>query len=330
MSKLPLRRLLAAASVALVTAALTGPVTPVAALEQPGVRVEEDQTVEKEYGPIPASAPAPTNKQVNPYKPDTCRTVAYCDVIPLEIVTPPGLAEADEFFVNVELSWTTMSTPGTPATNPTTVNDLDLYVWDDPQGEEEVELSATATVPEELSLYRPTKGKYQIVVVNYLGPNTGYKLKVAYKPERIVPPFESLEPDFQPPVEPVVEAGPVTPPLDLSEPEPLPLPDLSAAPVALPPSPVVAPEPVVAPPLEPVPVEPDPDFADFADSEFEEALAAPPQTDVLRERRARAVGPPEPASGVSLVLWLAIVPLALVAGGGFWLATRGSAVLRFK
>jgi hypothetical protein len=51
---------------------------------------------------------------------------------------------------------------------------------------------------------------------------------------------------------------------------------------------------------------------------------------VLRERRARALAPPEPASAPSLVFWMAVLPLALAAGGGFWLARRGSGVLRVK
>jgi hypothetical protein len=208
---------------------------------------------------------------------------------------------------------------------------MDLYVWDSPQGEEAVAVSAMSQEPESLRLYRPTQGKYQIVVVNFAGPNTGYKLKVTYKPEVIVPPFESLEPDFTPPVAPVTEPAPAPPPVDLSDvPEP-PAPPVPAATPAEPVVPVAPPPPAPAPKLEPVPVEPDADFARFSDSDFDQALAAePPNQDVLRQRQARAVGPAEPASAGSLLFWLAAVPLALVAAGGVWLARRGSAVLRFK
>ncbi|MGH9037548.1 MAG: hypothetical protein ACRD0O_17465, partial [Acidimicrobiia bacterium] len=99
-------------------------------------------------------------------------------------------------------------------------------------------------------------------------------------------------------------------------------------PVEAPPEPAV--EPAPAPPLEPVAVEADPDFENFDDVDFADALAAPAQSDVLRERKARVVAAAKPASAPSLVLWLAVLPLAVAGGGGFWLARRGSGVLRVK
>jgi hypothetical protein len=335
------RLLLAGVALALAVTASPGPAGPAIALPQAqGLRVQENQAVEQEYPPIPGQNPIPDVPPParNLTTPDDCRTVPWCDVIPLEVLVPPTLQAADEFFVNVELSWETQRIPqgpevpgNGPVTNETPVNDLDLYIWEEPAGEEDVAASTTDVIPEVARLFRPTKGKYQIVVVNYVGPNTGYKLKVSYKPEIIEPPFELLEPVFEPPARPVTELVPSQPPLDLSSgPEPGGA-DLSALPSPPVSAPVAAvPEPPVVPSLEPVPVEPDPDFANFTDSEFEDALAAPPGSDVLRERRARVVGPAEPASPASLVFWLALVPVALVAGGGVWLARRGSAVLRFK
>jgi hypothetical protein len=207
---------------------------------------------------------------------------------------------------------------------------MDLYVWDSPQGKAALRAGATDQEPESLKLYRPAKGKYQIVVINFAGPNTGYKLKVTYKPEVIVPPFESLEPSFRPPVAEVTEPAPV-PPADLSDvPEP-PAAPAPAVPAPEPVAPVAAPAPAPpVPKLDPVPVEPDADFAKFSDSDFDQALAVPPSQDVLVERRARSAGPAEPPSPGALVFWLAVVPLLLVTAGGVWLARRGSAVLRFK
>ena len=49
-----------------------------------------------------------------------------------------------------------------------------------------------------------------------------------------------------------------------------------------------------------------------------------------REKQVKAVGPPKPASGASLVFWLAVVPLLLVAAAGFWLSRKGSAVLKLR
>ena len=82
-------------------------------------------------------------------------------------------------------------------------------------------------------------------------------------------------------------------------------------------------------PLTPVAIDPDPDFTDFADDAFDEQLAGP-TTDVLIEKQVKAVGPPKRASATSLVFWLAIVPLLLLAGGGIWLSKKGSAVLKLR
>ena len=329
----PCRRLLGLVGVLAVLVAAGSAPTPVGALEQqPGIRVEENQTVEREFGPIAGQDPLPAEQLSTP---DSCRTAAYCDVIPLEVVLPADLVDSDEFFVAVELRWETPNLPSTPASGTQAVNDLDLYVWDDPAGESEIAHSEEATEPEALRLYRPVKGRYQIVVHNFRGANTGYRLKVSYVTEILEKPFESLEPGFEPPPFPL-ESVPAEPPVDLSgepEPEDPADNDRTGSPVAAP-EPVVvppaAPEPVSGLPLEPVEIEPDSDFADFDDADFEEALAAPPDSDVLRQRETRAVGPVEPASAGSVVFWLVIVPLVAVTGGAYWLMRRGSARLRMR
>jgi len=317
-----------------VVAALLGlvaltPTLPVAALDQAAtpIRVTENQTVEKSFGPIGAADPLPELGSPVPRldTPERCRQATYCDVIPLEIVLPPTLRPADEFFVSVELDWKTTTLSGTDYTRPTEINDLDLYVWTDPAGTEPVQDSATATMPEKLRLFRPTKGKYSIVVFNHRGPNTGYRLTVSYKPERIVPPFESLAPAFNPPP-PAVEAPAAEPPVELAvapsaRPTARPAPAVTV--VSAPPPPPTA----AAPALTPVAVDPDPDFSNFSDEAFDQQLAAP-GTNVLAEKQAKAVGPPKPASAGSLVFWLAAVPLLLVAAGGLWLWRKGSAVLK--
>lgn len=313
------------------------PAMPVSALDQAAhaIRVTENQKVEKEFGPIAGQNPLPGLPDPAPKlnTPETCKQQSFCDVIPLEVVLPPTLKPADEFFVSVALEWKTQRIDGISAgghdyVNPTDVNDMDLYVWDDPVGEEglPVQQSATATNPEQVRIFRPSKGKYSIVVFNYVGPNTGYKLTVEYKPESIVPPFESLAPDFQPPIEtpptpfepPVEDLGPVEMPADTSGQDFTPVTQPSAPPAESAPA-----------PLTPVVIEPDPDFTNFADDAFDEQLAAP-TTDVLTEKQVKAVGPPKPASFESLVFWLAIVPLLLLAGGGIWLSKKGSAVLKLR
>ncbi len=312
------------------------PAMPVSALDQAAntIRITENQKVEKEFGPIPGMNPLPIAPPAPAPKlntPEQCKQQPYCDVIPLEVVLPPTLKGADEFFVSVTLDWRTeridgISAGGNEYVKPTDVNDMDLYVWDNPIGEEPIVHSATSRNPEYLRLFRPSKGKYSIVVFNYSGPNTGYKLTVEYKPEHIVPPFESLAPDFMPietppvPFEPPIEEpeAPVELPIDTS--------GLDVTPTTLPPAP-----PAEAPPtpLTPVAIDPDPDFTNFADDPFDEQLAAP-TSDMLTEKQVKAVGPPKPASAGSLIFWLAIVPLLLLGGGGFWLSKKGSAVLKLR
>ena len=309
------------------------PAMPVSALDQAAntIKITEDQKVEKDFNPIPAMNPLPGLPAPAPKlnTPEQCKQQAFCDVIPLEVVLPPTLKKADEFFVSIKLEWKTdkidgVSAGGNEYVKPTDVNDMDLYVWDNPAGEEPVVHSATSTQPEFTRLFRPSKGKYSIVVFNYSGPNTGYKLTVEYKPEHIVPPFESLAPDFTPVATP---SDPFVAPVEEPETPVLPI-DTSGADVT--PTTVPAPPTEAKPaPLTPVAVDPDPDFTNFADDAFDEQLAAP-STDVLTEKQVRAVGPPKPASGATLVFWLAIVPLLLLAGGGFWLSKKGSAVLKLR
>jgi len=311
------------------------PAMPVSALDQANnaIRITENQKVEKEFGPIPGQNPVPGGVLPAPVPklntPEQCKQQPYCDVIPLEVALPPTLQKADEFFVSVKLEWKTQRIDGVSAggneyVKPTDVNDLDLYVWNDPVGEEPVQQSATSTNPESLRLFRPSKGKYSIVVFNYSGPNTGYKLTVEYKPEHIVPPFESLAPDFTPVATP---AEPVVAPVEPEAPPVLPI-DTSGADVT--PTTLPAPPAEAKPaPLTPVAIDPDPDFSNFADDAFDDQLAAP-STDVLTEKQVKAVGPPKPASATSLVFWLAIVPLLLLGAGGLWLSKKGSAVLKLR
>lgn len=316
------------------------PAMPVSAMEQSNntIRVSEDQTVEKEFGPIAMANPAPAAPATpvpvpKSNTPETCKQAAYCDVIPLEVMLPPSFKPKDEFFVTVFLEWRTDQLPGIKVgeaeyRKPQDINDLDLYVWNDPPAEEPVQQGATAARPEQARMFRPDKGKYSIVVFNYVGPNTGYKLRVEYKKETLVPPFESLAPDF---TQVATPPEPFVAPVELTEPDSTPALPIDTSGFDPPPSTAPTSPPEAKPaPLTPVAIEPDPDFTNFADDAFDEQLAAPPGTDVLQEKQVKAVGPPKPASATSLVFWLAIVPLLLLAVGGFWLSRKGSAVLKLR
>src|SRR5207244_7004579 len=106
-----LRRLAGFAVAAAMLGLLTlTPAMPVSALDQAAntIRVTENQTVEKDYGPISGSQPLPVVPPSPAPKlntPERCRQATYCDVIPLEVVLPPTLRPSDEFFVAVTLDW---------------------------------------------------------------------------------------------------------------------------------------------------------------------------------------------------------------------------------
>ncbi len=329
----PRSRLAAFGAVAAVLGLLAvSPARPVSALEQDAIRVTESQTVEKEFPPLASMNPLPGLPSPAPRLngPDSCRQATHCDVIPLEIVVPPTLKPIDEFYVHVQLWWETSQLPSTDDKPAQNANDLDLVVWDDPVPETGMpaEYSTSDTRPEAVKLYRPTKGKYSIVVSNYVGANTGYRLKVEYKPESIVPPFESLAPEFTPFDPPTEQFDP--PPVDDPAAQPAPSVDRLGGAQAPPPPPSAPVEIPASPaPLTPVPIDPDPDFGNFADDAFDEQLAAPTPR-VLAEKRVKSLGPPKPASAGSLVFWLAVVPLALIAAGGLWLSKKGSAVLNLR
>lgn len=291
---------------------LLGP--PAGALPQPGMTITEDQVVVQEYPPIAGNNPAG-----EAHTPDVCMVSAYCDLIPIEVIVPDDITTDDEYFVQIEVEWDTRRAPGDPVLSPDgyTLNDMDFYVYTDPPTQEEAESrghtadtasdptitdGATGTTPEVAFLFKP-KGKYLIVINNYLGANTGYTITLTWFTESIPAPFEKLADEFRP-------SGSATP---LRPTGPVPT---APAPIA---APVASPGGVAFPPLAPVEVVEDADFAagDFETSGFEDELAAPPRVE-LDVTPARAT----PPSGAALFFWLLAVPLAVVALGGTALLRR--------
>ena len=318
------------------TAALLGllsltPALPVSALDQAAntIRVTENQTVEKDFGPIAAAEPLPGVPAPAPKlnTPDACKQATYCDLIPLEVVLPPTLRPSDEFFVTVGLEWTTQSLPGTadtpsPRTSTTSISTCGTT----PRPTSRSSRRPPPPSPEQLRLFRPTKGKYSIVVFNYVGPNTGYKLKVSYKPEKIVPPFESLAPDFNP-----VATPPAPPRRSTCRSRRRDVADRQLRRGGHRPRPRRRPRRAGG---RPGPADPGgrrlrPRLHELRRRRLRPATGRPDHRRPDREA-GQAVGPPKPASTSSLVFWLAIVPLLLVAAAGFWLSKKGSAVLKLR
>jgi hypothetical protein len=138
---------------------------------QDRITVDPGRTVTREFPAIVGVNPAPKqqNDDLNaPGDPDpgTCANLPSCDVIPLTVVQPPGLSVFDSFSLEIELRW---DAPG---------DDLDLYFWYDPQGTVVAKKSVTTAATEKITFQEPTSKKYQIVVNNAAGINSGYTLRV--------------------------------------------------------------------------------------------------------------------------------------------------------
>lgn len=269
---------------------------PAGATLRPGIKIVEGTKTTATHPPIPGNYPvAPT---VN-WTPAGCNATAaaVCDTIPIEILTPQ-LGPADDFYVSIEVKWN----------DPQGVNDIDLYMWDDQQiktrngttGWTEVNRAATSANPEVIKMFSPGLGKYNLTVVNFRGPNLGYTVTGSLTVARFEQPFESLAPGFS------VTTGP-------SDPDSFTPFDYSATP---PPGAITgAPMP---PAFAEIALTPDSSF-DFGESNFDQALAAPPQlqTGIRLQRR-----PPQPVPGAIAVFWFGLVPLGLVGAGAWLLATR--------
>jgi hypothetical protein len=177
------------------------------------------------------------------------------------------------------------------------VNELDLYVWDDPQADKPVTQSISSTQPLSATLFQPPHDKYQIVVVNSYGPNTAYHLKVTGVVDRVAPPVDAAKAN-----KPAATAPPTTQPTP-------PAPAVSAA---SPPAPrVVAPLPISEPTAVLAPITADAELAGAAtiDPLADDAEAVASR---VRATRPKPPPPPKPASRVALIGWLVAVPLGLL------------------
>lgn len=314
MSRVPLRVIARASGVlAVVTATaaamLTFVVPPAGALAQQRITLREGEIKEVTYPGIPGNNPAN-----DLHDPATCNVSAYCDTIPITFVRPPDFDDTQDYFVQFKMSWESEKVPD--ALEPSgerAVNDMDMFIYNDPVQEDAgpdqdgvIAMGATGGEPEIAYLFAP-EGNYSLVVVNFVGVNTAYTIKLTWVSESITTPFESLAPTVSP-----------NRPGGVSEPaaQPTPAPPLGAD--------FEAPS-LPAPVLEQSPLEPDAAFDEgFGPSALEDTLAAPPSIDF---EPARVVDP-DPPPGFVLVLWLLVLPLAGVAFGGTYLSRRSAALLR--
>lgn len=279
------RRLLAAALI--VGSATLVPSPQAGAKDHPVVKLKPGDVITLGYPAI--DVPNTTNEASDP---ETCRTdplgQQYCDAIRVEVEKPPnGLG----YFIQVQMAWETrVDQKGVPNFEQLTDNDMDLWAYNIPYDKEKTSTenehaSGGATTKQPEVLYITPDPVVDLVVVNYIGVNTGYTLKFTYVVDEVFTPFESLDPTFQPAV--------VTPPV--------------AEPVAV--APVAAP----APPAPQV-VDANPSLSMVGvDDPF--GLEAPlkdgrPALNLIRQPTQAAANtrdaPPE--STAMVLLWLAVVP----------------------
>lgn len=283
---------------------------PAAALEQDRIVLGEDEKVSVTHGPLVGANQGATVSPSMTMSAELCQTVTYCDAVPLTVSPPRTFDQEDaEFYVLVSLSWDTLVVPDVPLEGDTAVDDLDLWIVNDPFVEDAgpdqdgfAYKSASLAMPEVVQMYAPV-GNWYLLVNNAAGRSLDYTLTVEWLTRPIPSPFESLPPGFtssSPPMRPSLS----TPAPALGQPSPIF--DLPAVPVNL-----RLPTPVVA----------DSSFAEgFADGAgLDDQLAAPPAPlgDVdLAAERAR------PPSGLAVVLWMIGFPLLLLGAGAMVLQRR--------
>lgn len=248
--------------------------------------VRENGKDSKQYGPIPANDPQVTFET---FRPSVCANSPACLLVPLDIpISKATAARRDDFLVRVTVKWDAKVANGQQG------NNLDVYVWDErtsPFGR-----SAGSNVPEVVTIFRPTKGTYNLTIVNRQGPNDGVMVSAEWSNEALPQPFESVE-GSKPASRsesPGTAAPSVTPTSQAPEPQPLALApvdqrgrldDLAARSAAL------------------------------ADASLGAEQAAPA---VLRAPT------PKPVPGWLAALWGGVVPLGALVGVWLWLRTRGT------
>ena len=306
-----LRRLLAGLIAAVLlagSAALVVP-GPASAATKPELTVTQANTSDKPatatYGPIPAAWTA--SRDAVTWTPSGCYTTgpgtAVCDTTPINVV-PPTVSPDTDWYIDIEVSWP----------NPTGTNDLDIELYDNQQvsqrnnttGFTTMGSSASSSNPEKIRAWLPTLGKYNLVVMNYLGTNISYTIKVTMAVgEKFIDPFESLE-DVPPPDTSGAEdaTAPEDAPADLSTFEE----DFGSF------------EDFAG--LEDLTSTGDSDLTSDVfgnDGEISDLPSAPPAVGALGNIAASRPGP---ASGMLMFIWLVLLPALAIGGVATFITTR--------
>lgn len=205
-------RFLLVSALALVLMAATGGVG--SARPQEGMRVTPSEPAENDYPAMGAGCPACSSRTGGgnglTSSPANCQNYVWCDAIPIEVVPPTGLSDdRDIFFTIIELHW-----------DGSAENDMDLRFFDNGQSTgtfEQLGSSESTKNPEVVRVANADLDQYNIVVINYNGANTGYKVKARISTDPFTSPTEAVAPDPPKAEEPEAEEPEeITPPEDLS------------------------------------------------------------------------------------------------------------------
>ncbi|HUQ40477.1 MAG TPA: hypothetical protein VM030_10010 [Acidimicrobiales bacterium] len=295
-----MRRPLRLAALVALLGVVLAPAPPSQATKREPMKITEGKTVEATFPALVGSVPQ-SEEQVRP-NPSDCATYTWCDTVPLDIVPPPGLKDEDDFFVEVKISWD----------NPSGQNDIDTFAYDDQQtkggaGYTQKASGASADNPETLRLFRPTLGTYNAVILNFVGPNTGYKVTARLLDSKYQAPFEALAPGKKP----ATTTTSTTRPVEVTAP------------------PDTAPTETTPPTLAPAAVSNDDDF-DFGTSDFEDQLAAPPRPEGGFEGESAApANQVKKVGGGTVAIWFVVAPLILLGAAGYFIVHRRGGVAGF-
>jgi hypothetical protein len=250
------------------------------------------------YGPLagtfPSNPDVPFDANPPSPDPDTCANLTSCDVIPLTVTQPASLSVFDEVALVIEARWESGSAVD---------NDLNLYLWYDPSTGNPGGSATTHKNPEVLRFGEPVNGRYNLVVANAAGANTGYSLKV-----HLLHVHNERPAELDPPSSPARST-----PASGSTPAPAPPPPRSPATAPVTPLIVATGDaPLGVTPLTPVPTGADPDLAGL-----DAAGAQAAGGGSLFKEAPGASGPPKPVPAPVLLFWTVLVPLAVMGGSGF-------------
>lgn len=295
--------------------------------DQPVVNLQPNGVYQHHYGPILGQDQIDPNVN-GTVDPATCRQnqEATCNVIPIVFTKPPGFTKLDSYVAKITVSWDPgyQTTTGVGLDPYAEADELDLYLWLNPQGKatNDEEHDGNSDEPKAMYIDGASYQHYQLVV-NHSGQGAdqgGYDVTIQTRYSPYIPPGESLAND----VFPADNSGAFTPSVTPSAAPTTPsyvAPAADATSLASPTTPAATGPsglPQAGDAL------PDASLANLSGDQADATLASAPNI----FKRVAVQKPPGPVSGLAVVLAFGLVPLLIAGGGALWFVRRRPALLR--